>query len=367
MVNNARNELPQLSVEHCRDRQQRLRTAMQHLKVERAILASAENVQWLTGFRHHRLMRAIAILDADTCTLIAPNSEPADHAADTVLTFEAQYLSTLRQEQPGAAMNLVPKSKAPTAVEFSLGGPELARSFATAPVDIEPAIWTLRRRKDPDELAMIRHAISCTDAMYQTAREIIRPGITELEVFSRLHALAVETAGEPLTDLGNDFQSNSPGGPPRNRAAQSGELMILDLGPAYRGYYADNCRTFAVNGQPTQRQLEARAVIINVFELVKKFVRPGESCRGLFTQAKALLDDYLPDAFPHHLGHGIGLYPHEAPHLNPHWDDHFAEGDVFTVEPGLYAEELRAGIRIEENYLVTDDGVEQLTTTPTDL
>jgi len=203
--------------------------------------------------------------------------------------------------------------------------------------------------------------------MYQTAREIIRPGITELEVFCRLHAVAVAKAGEPLTDLGNDFRSNARGGPPRRRPVQSGELMILDLGPAYRGYYADNCRTFAVDGRPTSQQRDARAVIVKVFDLVTEFVRPGASCKDLFTLAKTLLDDYLVDAFPHHLGHGIGLYPHEAPHLNPHWDDRFEHGDVFAVEPGLYHESLRAGIRIEENYLVTADGVEKLTATSTEL
>ncbi len=175
----------------------------------------------------------------------------------------------------------------------------------------------------------------------ETAREIIRPGISELEVFNRLHAVAVQTAGEPLTALGNDYQSNARGGPPRDRAAQAGELMILDLGPAYRGYYADNCRTFAVDRRPTDQQLEARQVILSVFDVVREVVRPGASCRELFDQAKALLDEYKPDAFPHHLGHGVGLYPHEAPHLNPHWDDRFAAGDVFTVEPGLYANGLR--------------------------
>ena len=74
-----------------------------------------------------------------------------------------------------------------------------------------------------------------------------------------------------------------------------------------------------------------------------------------------MLDEYRPDAFSHHLGHGFGLYPHTAPHLNPHWDDTFEEGDTFTAEPGLYAEELRAGIRLEQNYIVTSDGVEKMT------
>jgi len=73
------------------------------------------------------------------------------------------------------------------------------------------------------------------------------------------------------------------------------------------------------------------------------------------------MEEFLPGGFSHHLGHGIGLYPHEAPHLNPNWDDRFEEGDVFTVEPGLYSDELRGGIRLENNYRVTAGGVELLT------
>ena len=69
----------------------------------------------------------------------------------------------------------------------------------------------------------------------------------------------------------------------------------------------------------------------------------------------------------HHLGHGIGLAPHEAPELNPKYDATFEVGDVFTMEPGLYREDLRAGIRLEENYLLTDRGLEQLTSFPRSL
>ena len=79
-----------------------------------------------------------------------------------------------------------------------------------------------------------------------------------------------------------------------------------------------------------------------------------------------MLDDVSPGAFFHHLGHGFGLFPHEAPHLNPAagWDDVFEVGDTFTAEPGLYTPELNAGIRLEQNYLVTKGGVELLTHFP---
>jgi Xaa-Pro aminopeptidase len=229
-------------------------------------------------------------------------------------------------------------------------------------IDIESTLWYLRRRKDPDELAMIQRAVDCTAAMYAAAREHIRPGITELELFNILQAAAVMAAGEPLTHPpGNDFQCNSPGGPPRARAAATGELFVLDLGPAYRGYYADNCRTICVGGCPSEAQQQAWSAIVAALQYVEQKVRPGVRCQAVFAEVKSQLDAVRPGAFFHHLGHGIGLFPHEAPHLNPHWDDVFEEGDVFTAEPGLYGNDLRAGIRLEENYVVTANGVEKLT------
>ncbi len=363
----------QLSPDECRLRQQRVREMLAEATLDCAVFVSHENVQYLTGFRPHRLMQAVVCLTTDgDCVLSAPNSPPDQAAADRIVTFEAQWLATLRQEQADAALNTLAAevgdvSRGRTGVEFSVGGQHVRQVTGNemdALFDVDPGMWKLRRRKHPDELAMIRRAIACTEAMYETAREIIRPGITELEIFNQLQAAAVDVAGEPLTALGNDYQCNSPGGSPRDRAAQDGELFILDLGPAYRGYYADNCRAIAVNQDPTDEQMRAWTAIVAVLDMVGETVRPGVLCRELFARSKAMLDEYQPDAFFHHLGHGFGLFPHEAPHLNPNWDDVFEEGDVFTVEPGLYTDELRAGIRLEQNYRVTADGVELLTKFP---
>ncbi|MHC4878269.1 MAG: M24 family metallopeptidase [Planctomycetota bacterium] len=359
-----------LEPEYCRQRQQRICHVLSRLGADRAVFVSPENIQFVTGFRPHRLLQAAVSLDSDgTCVLAAPNSEPENTATDKIVTFDAQWHCTLRQEQHASALTALADALPPqrvnrTAIEYSVCGPHI-RSITgddrNSVVDIDAELWRLRRNKDPDELAMIRRAIDCTAAMYQRARDIIEPGITELDVFNQLHAAAVDVAGEPLTALGNDFQCNSPGGPPRKRPAQDGELFILDLGPAYRGYYADNCRTIAVNRQPTDEQQAAWQAIVHVLDHVEATVRPGVSARELFAEAQAILDACSEGAFFHHLGHGFGLFPHEAPHLNPHWDDAFEAGDTFTAEPGLYTPELQAGIRLEQNYLVTADGVERLT------
>ncbi len=101
-------------------------------------------------------------------------------------------------------------------------------------------------------------------------------------------------------------------------------------------------------------------------DYVAQTARPGTSCRQLYHQVKGMLDGQHGWNFRHHLGHGIGLAAHEAPRLNPHWDDTLQPGDVFTCEPGLYGPELRAGVRIEEDYLVTETGLERLSSFPTD-
>jgi Xaa-Pro aminopeptidase len=178
-------------------------------------------------------------------------------------------------------------------------------------------------------------------------------------VFDALLAAAVEFWGEMMTGPGNDYRCAARGGPPRNRRARAGELYILDLGPAFRGYFADNARTIAVT-EPSQRQQHAWEYVVRVLDHVRQTVRPGKSARELFDEAQAILDECPEGVFDHHLGHGIGLFPHEAPHLNPRWNDTFEEGDVFTAEPGLYSPELNAGIRIENNYRVTKDDVEVL-------
>ena len=76
-----------------------------------------------------------------------------------------------------------------------------------------------------------------------------------------------------------------------------------------------------------------------------------------------MLDEYEPDSFCHHLGHGIGLGVHEAPRLNPHWADTLEPGDVFTVEPGLYYTGL-GGVRIEDLVIIETDGYRNVTTFP---
>lgn len=358
----------------CRKRQQRLIAQLQKLDVELAIVTQAEHVQWLTGARFGPMFASAAALGADGhAIVVAPNACPDGLAVDQALSFEAQWVSTLRNDQRAASSAVLLDALGSRAkarrigVEFSTYPQHLGQELQGELVDFEPTLYRLRRQKDEDELRMMRRAIAATEAMYAKARELIRPGIVELDLYCELHTAGVREAGEPLTYFGQDFQCNARGGPPRLRAAEAGELYILDLGAGYRGYFADNARTFSVGGQVSAAQQQAWDQVVKVFEMVETTVKTGVSCCELYAAAQTILDERRPWVFDHHLGHGIGLYPHEAPHLNPRWDDTFQVGEVFTVEPALYHDDLRHGLRLEQNYIVREDGIERLTTFPLEL
>ncbi len=359
----------EVDVAACRGRQQRLIAEMQRRNLDLAIVTQNEHVQWLAGPRFAWLFQPVAALSVDgKLTLVVPQKKiPEMAAADDIVPYEAQWHSTLRNDQRQASSEVLLNALGSAAsarrigVEFSTFTKHLEGSLAAEFFDIEPDLYRLRRRKDADELARIRQAISGTERMYERARQIIQPGVSELEVFNQLQSAAVEEFGEMLTGTGNDYQCGSRGGPPRSgRVAEAGELYILDLGPAFRGYFADNARTIAVTSVSDEQRV-AWEHVTAVFQHVEENVRPGKSAKQLFQEVQSLLDQAPVGVFNHHLGHGIGLFPHEAPHLNPNWDDSFEIGDVFTAEPGLYAPELRAGMRIENDYLVVESGVELLT------
>ncbi len=363
-----------IDVAACRARQKRLLAVMQELRLDLVIVTQIEHIQYLVGPRFAWVFSPAAAITADGhVTLVAPHEPDEPVAADEIRTYQAKSFSTLRNDQRHKSSDVLVGALAGHArpnrlgLEFSSCGPHLSTRFGTELVNVEPALYDLRRRKDPDELARLRKAIAGTAAMHRRAREIIAPDVNELDVFNELQAAAVREYGEMMTGTGNDYASGELGGPPRDRKIVAGELYILDLGPAFRGYFADNTRVTAVNRQPTDEQHRAWEHILQVFALIERTVKPGKSCRELFHESHQLLNQARPWSFEHHLGHGIGLFPHEAPHLNPEWDDTFQAGEVFAAEPALYGEGLRAGIRLENDYLVTETGVELLTPFPIEL
>lgn len=360
--------IPELDSDAIRQRQAQLAGLLAKFRCDLAVLTRAESVRWLTGAWVGPLFHPAAAIDAEgRVSLVLPSRKAESPAvADEVYPYEEKRLSTMRDasDQIGSsvAMLLDNLHKAPqrAGCEYTSAPRQLMVAHSDDWIDLDPYLFKLRRKKSADELALMARANEANRRMYERAREMIEPGLNELDLYNELHTTAVRELGEPLTYFGQDFRSNARGGAPRDRQAQAGELWVLDLGVGLRGYYTDNARTIAV-GEPTDAQRDAHRRVASVFDIVESTAKPGASCKQLFQAVEKELYTADPWVFNHHLGHGVGLAPHEAPRLNPNWDDTFEVGDYFTAEPGLYHDNLRHGVRLEQNYVVTESGVDLLT------
>jgi Xaa-Pro aminopeptidase len=365
--------LPPLPIDppSVKQRQARLVGELQRRRCGLVVLTRPESIQWLTGARVAPLFTsAAAIDDTGKVVLVLPEcSAETPAVADRVATYAEKRLSTMRDASEQrissieALLDAVGAAPRRAGCEFTAVPRQLTAALDGDWIDFDATMFRLRRRKDPDELALLARANLANRAMYERAREVVAPGLNELDLYAELHAVAVRTLGEPLTYFGQDFRCNARGGAPRDRPAEAGELWVLDLGVGYRGYFSDNARTLAV-AEPTPDQQVAWERLAEALALVERTARPGGSCKELFEAVSRLLASASPWVFNHHLGHGVGLAPHEAPRLNPNWDDRFEVGDYFTAEPGLYHESLKHGVRLEQNYVVTETGVELLTDWP---
>jgi Xaa-Pro aminopeptidase len=232
-------------------------------------------------------------------------------------------------------------------------------------------ILQLRKRKDADEIGEIRESLRYCAAAYRAAKASIAPGRTELDVYNAMCTAIAQEAGTTVPFPG-DFACGTRGirggGAPTMRPIQPGDLYILDLFPAPALYFGDTCRTFCA-GLPTDLQFRAWELTLEAIRLAEKMVKPGVRARDVYQAVKELLDshEFTEKSFWHHAGHGIGHHGHEAPRIIPGSGDIFEAGDVISLEPGVYTEALQGGIRLEDNYVVLEDGLENLFDFPMEL
>jgi Xaa-Pro aminopeptidase len=154
---------------------------------------------------------------------------------------------------------------------------------------------------------------------------------------------------------------------------------VLDLWPRDResSCYADMTRTFTV-GEPPEELATYHSLVYEALERAREAVKPGVPGRDVYVVVAEFFHEagyptglhkrdgeVLEDGFHHGLGHGVGLEVHEQPWLS-RYPGHLVEGDVITLEPGLYRSGY-GGCRLEDLVLVTKDGAEPLTTYPYDL
>ena len=226
------------------------------------------------------------------------------------------------------------------------------------------AIEDMRQIKDADELATLRKAFAITDDILDKIEVTLRGGqCTETDI-----ALLIDREARLAGAEGTGFETlaASTGRSYNIHAfpAYTGALMpadglsIIDFGVKYDGYTSDVTTTITRNINPEQERMVS--LIEGAVGVAEGLLRPGLQT----TTLSGAVNDYLEAGgyvMPHNLGHGIGLYIHEKPFLRAKVDPvTLQKGMVFTIEPGIYSPEL-GGVRLENDYLITDSGYEKLT------
>jgi Xaa-Pro aminopeptidase len=252
---------------------------------------------------------------------------------------------------------------------YILGKQSIAQVQALAPMrdisDAAPLIARLRMHKSPEELALIQRSIDATLEAHRAAWKRAAPGLYEYQVAATMTAVYFDkgcerSAYEPIVGSGPNstvlhYSRNS-------RRMDRGELLLMDVGAECAGYAADITRTIPVGARFSKRQREIYEVVLGAQNAVIAAIKPGIPLSDLSkiareyinTHGKDLHGDPLGKYFTHGVSHHVGLDVHDATDFS----QPLAEGNVITVEPGVYIPEENIGIRIEDMVEVTKDGAQ---------
>jgi Xaa-Pro aminopeptidase len=237
-----------------------------------------------------------------------------------------------------------------------------------------PLVYALRTIKSEEEIRLIKEAIDLTGKAFERILQFVRPGVTEYQVEAELtHQFlfdgAAGSAYHPIVASGESactlhYIENS-------RACIDGDLLLMDFGAEYGHYAADLTRTIPVNGKFNDRQKACYNAVLRVLKHAPRLLVPGNTVDKVNKEVNRLMEEEMvglglfsreavarqdPDKplytkyFMHGVSHFLGLDVHDVgSKFEP-----FRPGMVFTFEPGLYIREEKMGIRLENNYLITE-------------
>lgn len=350
---------------------------MKQNDVQVTFLTSSENVFYLSGFfsdPHERLL-GLAIFQNQEPFLICPGMEKNDVLAtgwgfEVIGYDDTQNPWELVNNAIDRRLNKVDRiaiEKEHMNVERY---EELNRIFPQAAfMSAEEKLRELRMIKEENELVKLRQAGELADYAIEVGASEIKEGKTELEVLAAIeYALKKKGVQEMSfkTMVLTGVNAASPHGTPGLTKIQKGDFVLFDLGVIVDGYCSDITRTLAY-GEITEKQREIYETVLKAQLAALEASKPGVKCSDIdLTARKIITDAGYGDYFPHRIGHGLGISIHEYPSLTSTNPLQLKEGMVYTIEPGIYVPNI-AGVRIEDDVVITKTGYETLTKFPKEL
>ncbi|UFJ38865.1 Xaa-Pro peptidase family protein [Brevibacillus humidisoli] len=353
---------------------QRLRAFMEQQNLQAVLLTSPKHVYYFTGFYtnpHERFLGLLVPHHGEPVLIVPALDEEAARQTSSIQQIVSHtdtqnpYL-LLRSVMPAAVNRLGVEKDHLSVTRFE---EIIDQRIASEYVNVEEVLRAMRLIKSQDEVARIRKAIDLVEDVLREGLQKVAVGVREIELAAELEYLMKKRGADgPSFETTVLFGERSalPHGIPGERRVASGELLLIDMGVAVDGYVSDITRTFVV-GEASEQQKEIYEAVLAANQAAISAVRPGERLASLDLTARRLIAERgFGDFFMHRLGHGMGMDVHEYPSIHAESEGTLQPGMVFTIEPGIYLPHL-GGVRIEDDVLVTDDGVEVLTRFPKEL
>ena len=366
-------------------RHARLRHAVAAADLDGLVVTHLPNIFYLTNFlgtagiavaMRDRLFLILDFRYASAAKAIwdTPYGCPDAEIVPVERTYDETLVALVKKLQPkrlGIEGSQVPVNRAN----------DLTRRIGSAAeiVPTESIVERLRIIKDAHEIEMLRRGAQLLSPVAADIINDAKAGMKEQELAAKID-WRIKSAGFERcsfeTIVASGPNSALPHAHPGERVLGEGDLVVLDFGGVYGGYCVDLTRTVAL-GEPDAEMARVYQAVLEAQKAAIAAVKPGVRAGDIDAAARSTLARHgLAEAFGHSTGHGLGVEIHETPRIGPRReaigdepappDEAIEPGMVFTIEPGAYLPGW-GGVRIEDDVLVTSDGVEVLTNVPTSL
>ena len=214
----------------------------------------------------------------------------------------------------------------------------------------------LRRKKSPDEVEKIKAAQKITDECFTHICSFIKEGMTEKEIQLEMDFYMLSHGADALsfeTIVASGENGAKPHAVPGERKVKKGDFITMDFGAVVDFYHSDMTRTIAL-GEPNAEMIRVYNTVLFAQNSAISYAKDGVSCKSVDSVARDIIKEAgFGEYFGHGTGHGVGVEIHEEPCFNTISPDTFSEGDVVSVEPGIYIPG-KFGVRIED--MIYNDG-----------
>ncbi len=342
--------------------------------LDAVLVTNLDNIRALSGFTGS----SARLLVSSNHTFLITDARYEERAAEEIVAAGCSVDIVIRRSQSEQQTWLREHVAAAGYTTVGLEAASLSWADHDALVADVPAVtWVavtnlverLRRTKSLGEIARTARAAAIADAALAEVAPMLSGAITE-RAFQRALDSAMIALGADAVSFDTIVASGPNASRPHHetgpRVIVEGDEVICDFGALIDGYHSDMTRTIYV-GEPSKAQQRHFAVVRAAHDEAAAAITPGISCAALDRIAREVCEAAgWGDRFVHGLGHGTGLVIHELPWLGTTSRNAICDGDLVTIEPGVYLPGS-GGVRIEDLYVVTSEGPIALTRAPVDI